>query len=177
MITAKINSGLYRGQSIQLPPQSITRAVSAKVRSAIFNVVDVEGCSILDLFAGGGTLGLEALSRGASNVTFVDKSPSAIRVIRSNVKTLGLESEATVVNQSVEKFSLNSSESFDVVFLDPPYRDFSLALVKTVANLVQLGGILVVSCSIKANFEVPSEYSDVGQKTYGDTRIVYLQKK
>ncbi len=177
MIIAKINSGAYRGQSIQLPPPSITRAVSGKVRSAIFNVVEVEGCSILDLFAGGGTLGLEALSRGASKVTFVDKSPSAIRVIRNNVKALGLEREATVVSQSVEKFSLNSTKTFDVVFLDPPYRDFSLALVKTVANLVQLGGILVVSCSIKTNFEVPSEYRDVGQKAYGDTKIIYLQKK
>ncbi len=177
MITTRINSGAYRGQSIQLPSQSITRAVSGKVRSAIFNVVDVGGCSILDLFAGGGTLGFEALSLGASNVTFVDKSLSAIRILRNNVKTLGLEREATVVSQSVEKFSLNNTKTFDVVFFDPPYRDFSVALVKAVANLVQLGGIIVISCSVKTNFEVPSEYSDAGQKAYGDTKIVYLQKK
>ena len=90
MISAKINSGLFGGRVLILPPQTITRAVSSKVRASIFNKLEARGKSVLDLFAGGGTLGLEALSHGAKEVTFVDISAIAIKAIRQNVISLSV---------------------------------------------------------------------------------------
>ena len=107
-----------------LPPQTITRAVSSKVRASIFNKLDVEGKRVLDLFAGGGTLGLEAISNGAVEATFVDKSEKAVTVIKKNIKSLGLTTQVKVRKSEVLKFSDNLGLKYDVIFLDPPYKQF-----------------------------------------------------
>lgn len=176
MLETKINSGKFKGRILQLPPQSITRAMSGKVRAAIFNKLEVTGKSVQDLFAGGGTLGFEALSHGAASVTFVDVSSKATREISRNATSLGVESKVKIIKNSVEKFVTESDNKFDIVLADPPYADFNTILVKRVANLVQLGGILVLSCSSKTQFAVPSQCELITQKTYGDTKISYLRK-
>lgn len=174
MLSTSINAGLYRGRLLNLPPQGLTRAVSAKVRGAIFNKLDVEGKEVLDLFAGGGTLGFEALSMGAQKANFVDKSERAIKVIYGNAEALGVRSQIEINKVDVMKFATNTK--FDIVFMDPPYEDFDVSMVKGVANLVQLGGILVVSCSSKTGLDVPDQYELLDQKKYGDTKITYLRK-
>jgi 16S rRNA (guanine(966)-N(2))-methyltransferase RsmD len=145
------------------------------VRAAIFNKLDVGGKTILDLFAGGGTLGFEALSNGASFVVFVDSAISSVRVIRQNAIKLGVEQQIEIHKSSFESFR-TVGRCFEIVFMDPPYIAFNVALVKQAANLVQLGGILVVSCSNKSKFETPSEFELLNQKDYGDTKITYLRK-
>lgn len=176
MIATSINSGIYKGRSLQLPPQSVTRAISSKVRAAIFNKLDVSGKTVLDLFAGGGTLGLEALSEGASSVVFVDSSASATKIIRQNAIKLGIEKQTEIHKINFESFRM-VGRRFEIVFMDPPYIAFNTTLVKQAADLVQLGGILVVSCSSKSKFNAPSEFELLGQKDYGDTKITYLRKK
>lgn len=175
MIATSINSGIYRGRNLNLPPQSITRAISSKVRAAIFNKLDVKGKTVLDLFAGGGTLGFESLSEGASSVVFVDSSASAAKIIRQNAVKLGVEQQIEIHKINFESFRVGGRR-FEIVFMDPPYIAFDVTLVKQAADLVQLGGILVVSCSVKSKFEVPSEFELLGQKDYGDTKITYLRK-
>ena len=159
-----------------LPPQAITRAVSSKVRASIFNKLDVGGKSVLDLFAGGGTLGLESLSHGAKEVTFVDVSVAAIKAIRQNVMSLGVADSVSIIKSDAMRYIGKNPASYDIVFLDPPYKEFSNALVKSTSNLVQLDGILVISCSSKFNLEVPKELSLLDQKDYGDTKIAFLTK-
>lgn len=175
MITTSINSGIYRGRILQLPPQGITRAISSKVRAAIFNKLDVNDKTILDLFAGGGTLGYEALSEGASSVVFVDSSLSATKVIKQNSVKLGVESQIEIHKTSFDTFHL-VGRRFEIVFMDPPYTAFDVTLVKQAADLVQLGGILVVSCSSRSKFDAPSEFELLDQKDYGDTKVTYLRK-
>jgi 16S rRNA (guanine966-N2)-methyltransferase len=177
MISTKINSGKYKGRVLALPPQTITRAVSSKVRASIFNKLEVEGRIVLDIFAGGGTLGFEALSHGASEVTFVDMSDSAIKAIKQNAKSLVAEDRIHIKKLEAKKFMKDLGLKYDIIFLDPPYKDFNNALVKSASYLLQLGGILVVSCSSKSFVEEPNDAIELDEKNYGDTKIVYLQKQ
>ncbi len=177
MISTKINSGEYRGRVLNLPPQTITRAVPAKVRSAIFNKLEVKGRNILDLFAGGGTLGFEALSHGAEEVTFVDMSDLAVKVLKQNAKTLKVEDHIIIKKMEAKKYMKDLGLKYDIIFLDPPYKDFNNALVKSASYLLQLGGILVISCSSKSVVEEPNDTIELDEKNYGDTKIVYLQKQ
>ncbi len=176
MISTKISSGLYGGRALLLPPQTITRAVSSKVRLAIFNKLEVDGKVVVDLFAGGGTLGFEALSHGAKAVIFVDISSAAIKAIRQNATSLAVLSSAEIIKDDAMRFILKNNTSYDIVFLDPPYEEFSNDLVKCASNLVQLGGILVISCSKRFNLRIPQKFKVLHQKDYGDTKIAYLQK-
>ena len=177
MLLTKISSGEFGGRSLNLPPQSVTRAISAKVRSAIFNTLDVEGRIVLDVFAGGGTLGFEALSHGAEKVTFVDISDRAIKTLKQNATDLDVEKRIYIKKMDVKKYAKDLGLKYDIIFLDPPYKDFNNALVKTASNLLQLGGILVVSCSSRSFVEEPDDTLELDEKNYGDTKIVYLQKQ
>lgn len=177
-INTTIQGGKYKGQVLALPPHTITRAMAEKNRAAIFNTLgDLQGLAILDLFAGGGTLGFEALSRNALKSTFVDKSFKAINVLRKNTTRLGVEKQATVVQKAVEKFLASDSVGeYDVVFVDPPYTDFNISLVESLLHLVKLGGIVVLSCSSKTRFDTPAGVELIKDKIYGDTKITYLRK-
>ncbi len=177
MISAKINSGEYRGRPLILPPQTTTRAVSAKVRASIFNKLEVKSRNVLDLYAGGGTLGFEALSHGADKVTFVDMSDLAVKALKQNAKSLDVESRINIKKMEAKKFMKDLGLKYDIIFLDPPYKDFNNALVKSASYLLQLGGILVVSCSSKSFVEEPNDTIELDEKNYGDTKIVYLQKQ
>ncbi len=171
-----ILSGEYKGQSLVLPPNSITRAVSEKVRAAIFNTLgDIKGLMVLDLYAGGGTLGFEALSQGAATVVFVDKSKKSVEVIGKNTAELGLREGVTILNQTVEK-AIENPWKFDLVFFDPPYAEFDIGIVEQLADLVELGGIIVLSSSSKTEFDIPTDFELIKSKTYGDTKITYLRK-
>ncbi len=176
MLSTRINSGAQKGKILVLPPQTVTRAVTAKVRASIFNKLDVDGVRVLDLYAGGGTLGFEALSCGASSVTFVDRADKSIEVLKKNAQSLGLTAKASIKKSDVLKYCHNLGLKYDIVFLDPPYRQFNNTLVKTASNLVQLGGILVVSCSSKSVLSPSDALELIDEKTYGDTKIAYLKK-
>ena len=176
MLSTRINSGTHKGKILVLPPQTVTRAVTAKVRASIFNKLEVDGVRVLDLYAGGGTLGFEALSCGASSVTFVDRADKSIEALKKNAQSLGLTSKVSIKKSDVLKYCHNLGLKYDIVFLDPPYRQFNNTLVKTASNLVQLGGILVVSCSSKSVLSPSDELELIAEKTYGDTKIAYLKK-
>jgi len=126
----RIVTGKFKGREIISPPKSIElRPTSDRVREAIFDVVrfNIVDSVFLDLFAGSGAIGIEAISEGASFAVFVEKNPVALRVIKENIKMLGIENQALIIKQDVlnfmkSPFSFESfKEKFDFVFLDPPY--------------------------------------------------------
>lgn len=122
----RVIAGTARGRRIEIPRGLDIRPTSDRAREAVFNRLHsydlVDGAVVLDLFAGSGALGIEALSRGAESVTFVDQSPAAIAAIRSNLEAIGFDgAAATVVRSSAHAFLAGSRSSFDVAFLDPPY--------------------------------------------------------
>jgi 16S rRNA (guanine966-N2)-methyltransferase len=120
----RIVAGTHRGRPIRVPAGSDTRPTADRAREGMFSslqsLLDLEGATVLDLYAGSGALGLEALSRGAASATLVESDERAVAVLRANVDGLGLP--AQVVAQPVERFLAGEPQPYDLVVLDPPYE-------------------------------------------------------
>jgi 16S rRNA (guanine966-N2)-methyltransferase len=171
----RVIAGTYGGRQLQSPGGMDTRPTADRVREALFSILGtrVEGARVLDLFAGSGALGIEALSRGAAEVTFVDNGAPAIRAVRANLEALG--AEAVVVRAEARRFLGGASRSgrqYDLVFLDPPYRlaasfgrDLSAALP---AVLAPEAGVVVES-DRRSPLEIDLPLED--ERRYGDTLI------
>jgi 16S rRNA (guanine966-N2)-methyltransferase len=158
------------------------RPTSDRVREAIFNLLinahgnPVAGVRVLDLFAGTGALGLEALSRGAAEVTFVDDGAKALGLIRANIGKMRAEGEARVLRQDARKLGANAGVGYGLVFLDPPYGkglgEVALAAART-------GGWLAPGAMIVweegAAPAVPDGFSVTDQRKYGDTIVTLLR--
>jgi 16S rRNA (guanine966-N2)-methyltransferase len=171
----RVIAGTYGGRRLHAPPGLDTRPTSDRVREALFSILGerVGDARVLDLFAGSGALGIEALSRGAREATFVDNAPAAIRAIAANLEALG--ADATVVRAEARRFlggASHSGRSYDLVFLDPPYRlaasiggDLSAALAAVVAS----GGTVVAESDRRARLEIDLPLEN--ERRYGDTLI------
>ncbi len=153
----RVITGTARGRKLREPADSKIRPTTDMVKEAVFNIVqfDIEGRKILDLFAGTGQLGIEALSRGAAQGTFVDEASAAIRLIRDNLKSTGLQQNAQVVQGDSISF-LSRAERYDLIFLDPPYDTGLLdkALQKIIEfDILKENGIII--CESKAERVLP----------------------
>lgn len=168
------------------------RPTTSMVREAVFDIIGprIKGCKFLDLYAGIGTVGIEALRLGASRVTFVEESRECCRIIRRNLETLGVESKAYLVRASVFSYLsriLHHEPSFDVIFMDPPY-DKGL-VVKTLrfileesASLLARDGLVVVQHSPREPVEdeaiaVMTSLMVKRKYIYGDTRLTLFLNK
>ncbi len=158
------------------------RPTSDRVREAIFNLLinahgnPVAGARVLDLFAGTGALGLEALSRGAAEATFVDDGTKALALIRSNIAKMRVEAEARVVRQDATRLGANPGAGFGLVFLDPPYGK---RLGETALAAARRGGWLAPNAMVvweeAAMPVVPEGFAPVDQRKYGDTIVTLLR--
>lgn len=142
MKTIRIASGEYRGRSIKTPGGR-THPMGERERLALFNMIsgNIPGATILDAFAGSGALGIEALSRGASEVVFIEKNPDACRVIESNLSNLDVFGQ--VIRSDVVNFT--TTKKFDVILADPPYDEFNAETIENLIEFLKDGGILVLS--------------------------------
>jgi 16S rRNA (guanine966-N2)-methyltransferase len=151
----RIIAGKYRGRQLKSPPSAQTRPTSDRLRETLFNVLAprIEGARFLDLCAGTGAVGIEALSRGAKHVTFVDKSRKMCGLIEANTSALGIdEQELEIVNADASDYLRRNAKKekgpFDIVFFDPPYAaDYEAALsfiAEHRATLLSDEGIVVV---------------------------------
>ncbi|HJQ67682.1 MAG TPA: 16S rRNA (guanine(966)-N(2))-methyltransferase RsmD [Blastocatellia bacterium] len=122
----RVIGGQYRGRRLRAPHGDQVRPTSDRLRETLFNIIAprVEGCRFLDICAGSGAIGIEALSRGAASATFIDKSRRASAIIESNLASLSITSNATVINrdalQALKRLSADAAQ-FDIIFFDPPY--------------------------------------------------------
>lgn len=171
-------------------PQGATRPTSERVREAIFSAlshrIDFDGASVLDLYAGSGALGFEALSRGATSLIAVDQDRSAAAALKANQATiqsaLTREVSISVRPQSVASFlsSAGRLETVDVVFIDPPYsvtNDEVENLLKTLDGLLGLDALIILERSAKDPAPSwPESWECVAEKTYGDTSVFTLEK-
>jgi 16S rRNA (guanine966-N2)-methyltransferase len=179
----RVIAGTLRSRKL-LAPKGEARPTSDRVREALFSALgDVSGARVLDLFAGSGALGIEALSRGAESAVFVDSSRASLEALRKNLQALDLESFAHVMPVSVAKAirSLGvSSDAFDLVFLDPPY-DAKLHIPTLVAlreTGVATPQTAVVAERAKRHALDPRELEGwdlLRERTYGDTVLVELR--
>lgn len=126
----RIISGTLKGRKIPAPAGRGVRPTSDRTKEAIFSILETRlewrGARVLDLYAGTGNLGFEALSRGAANVLFVEQDPAVIKGIQQTSQTLGVDTQSRFKTQSAEEFLKGTHETFDLVFADPPYEQAEL---------------------------------------------------
>lgn len=168
----RICGGRFR--SIRLAsPGTLVRPTTDRVKEAIFSTLmhHLHDTSVLDLFAGSGALGCEAFSRGASRITFVEQSRECIAVIQKNLITLDAMGSATIVRSDVRIFVPSCSESYDLIFMDPPYhKGLASDLAPHVYNLLNPGGIMVIEHENDTVIPLKSWK----HRQYGDTAITYV---
>jgi 16S rRNA (guanine966-N2)-methyltransferase len=167
-------AGTRRGRPLVTPRGRATRPTSDRVREALFSILgDVSGLRVLDLFAGSGALGIEALSRGAAEATLIDSAPSAIAAIRRNLKTLELRASAS--RQDARAFlerARSGAAQYDLVFIDPPYRSasgFAAELSTALIPVLAPGGRAVAESDRRAPLKLDLALFD--ERRYGDTLI------
>ncbi|MBO7132150.1 RsmD family RNA methyltransferase [Candidatus Saccharibacteria bacterium] len=145
MDTIRITSGDLRGRSVKSPSSKLTHPMGSREKLALFNMIDsnLSSARVLDAFAGSGALGIEALSRGANEVVFIEKAPKVAHIISENLKSLDLLEKAEVYVGDVDRFTTN--ELFDVVIADPPYDKFEIEKINNLTKLLKDDGTLVLS--------------------------------
>ncbi len=178
----RITGGEVRGLTLRMPKGRETRPTSDKVREAIFNVVGarVQGAAVLDLYAGTGALGIEALSRGAETADFVESGVPAWKSIEANLDTTRFSTKGTIWRMDVRKALERLDRPFDLVLLDPPYdsRDIHdvMAEIGRVNGITAPAGIAVLEHSRR--FETGTEYGRLVRqqvKRYGDTSVSFYR--
>lgn len=182
----RIVAGKFKGKTLATPKDQSTRPTSDRVREALFNILehgldgfDIEGARVLDLFAGTGALGLEALSRSAKYCLFIENSASARGVIRTNVEGLNLTGATRIWRRDAGGLGpAGNMEPFDLVFCDPPYgkglgeRALAAALE---GGWIETGGIAVLEDRSGVNVDVPKGFEEIDRRNYGDTQIIILR--
>jgi 16S rRNA (guanine966-N2)-methyltransferase len=167
----RVVAGEFRGRRLAAPRGQCTRPTADRVREALFSMLgDVSGARVLDLYAGSGALGIEALSRGAESAVFVERDVRAAAVIERNLTSLGLEQR--VVRQDAMRFLAHEEGTFDLVFCDPPYDSASrLAgpLAERLPALTSEEARIVTESDKRTPLELP--FPLLTERTYGDTRI------
>jgi 16S rRNA (guanine966-N2)-methyltransferase len=167
----RIIAGTHRGHKISAPAGTDTRPTSDRVRENVFNILGpVDDAVVLDLYAGSGALGLEALSRGAAQAVFVDRDPDAVRVIEHNLDKLRLR--ATVLRQDAVAALAGEKRKYDLVFVDPPYDMYTELEPKLALHLPGLlaeEGVVVVETDASVEPDLPLELRT--SRKYGSVRI------
>ena len=177
----RVITGTARGRRLKEPQGMDIRPTTDKVKESMFSILqfDIEGRRVLDLFGGTGQLGIEALSRGASEVVFVDKSAAALKLIRENLELCGLSDRARVRNGDSLAY-LRSGEKFDLVFLDPPYGagmlEKALEAIAKIDIMTENGIIVCESAAESALPELAAPYAKGRDYRYGKIKITLYHR-
>ncbi|WP_376790374.1 16S rRNA (guanine(966)-N(2))-methyltransferase RsmD [Thermoflexus sp.] len=181
----RVIAGSAKGRRLKSLPGSSTRPIADRVKTALFDILgaSIVGARVLDLFAGTGSVGIEALSRGAAEAVFVEKDPRAIRVLRENLQQTGFVDRARVVRADVFDF-LGSGplEPFDFIYVAPPqYRGWwrlTLELLEARPGWLAVSGIIVVQIHPREFEEVSLRHlGQADRRDYGSTLLLFYQRR
>jgi 16S rRNA (guanine966-N2)-methyltransferase len=179
-MNVRVISGKYGGRILDAPGRNTTHAMSERIRNAMFNTIgsEIEDARVLDAFAGSGSIGIEALSRGASFVTFVERDRVAAKIIAKNCEMLGADEESEVIKTTVNNWLESANpELYDVIFADPPYHDEQFSTVKKLFGLLKPNGLMVLSHTGKGETSVQNGIVVVDNRSYGNARLTYFRKR
>jgi 16S rRNA (guanine966-N2)-methyltransferase len=181
----RIVGGKFRGRALAAPKSRAIRPTADRLREALFNILahaygdPASGARVLDLFAGTGALGLEALSRGAAFALFVDDGAEARAILRQNVEALGVAAAARIFRRDATRLgAAHPVEPFSLVFLDPPYGK---GLAEKALVSARKGGwltddaLIVLEESVDAAFKPPAGFEELERRAYDDTELVILR--
>ena len=171
----RIIAGAFRGRALASPPGRDTRPTSDRVRENVFNIVGpVDGATVLDLYAGSGGMGLEALSRGASQVVFVDDERDAVHAIERNLDKLRLR--ATVLQQDAVAMLASEKRKYDLVLVDPPYEiysDIEPMLARYLPRVLAEDAVVVIETVARVQPALP--LTERTSRKYGSTRVTVYE--
>lgn len=180
----QIAGGIWKGKILDYPKKGL-RPTTDKIRSAVFNMIEanfpdlLQCAKVCDIFCGAGAVGIEALSRGAQNATFIDKDRLTIRCLQNNVKEI--EARTTIIPfDAIKALERIKSEKFDLIFLDPPYNmDLVEPVIKRIGeyHILNQKGIIVIEHHKKEKFAIPENLIMYKEKKYSDTVVTILINK
>lgn len=182
----RIVAGRFRGRAIASPSHEGLRPTSDRVRESVFNILahgidgyDLDGARVIDLFAGTGALGLEALSRGAGYCLFVEEAAEARALIRANVEAMGLTGVTKIYRRDATSLGpAQTHQPFGLAFLDPPYAqglaERALAALRDGGWLTP-GAVAVVEERASVALDAPDGFTGLDRRTYGDTQVLFLR--
>lgn len=175
----RLIAGRFGGRIIEGSGTSRTHPMSERIRGSLFNIIgdEIEGATVLDAFAGSGSLGFEAISRGATSATFIERDRVAQSVISNNIKTLDVEGQTKLVKAPVASWLETSDQQYDIIFADPPYHDLQLSTVFKLKKVLKPNGLMVLSYTGRG--EVPTDLGVVvvDNRKYGDAVLAFYRKK
>ena len=179
----RVIAGTAKGIKLNTPEGMLTRPTTDRVKEALFSIIqfDIPTSSVLDLFGGTGQLGIEALSRGAKRAVFVDNREEACRLIRENLKKTGMEQDAQVIRADYLDYLNRCRETFDIVFLDPPYAEVFLenSLKRIIEiDILKPSGIIVTERPLGK--ELPERFSGFSRSKdyrYGKVLLTIFRKE
>jgi 16S rRNA (guanine966-N2)-methyltransferase len=183
----RIIAGVWRGRMIATLPDDSVRPTADRAREALFNRLahgfkddgfDLSGATVVDVCAGSGALGLEALSRGAAQATFIDQAMPALALIRENIATLGAEDRASVISAAAQALP-RPSRPCDLAFLDPPYdKGLATPILASLAvqGWLRPGAVVSVETGADEVFDLPQGYTLRDRRDYGRAAITFLLK-
>jgi len=183
----RIISGNLKGRKIALPNSNNTRPLKDLTKESIFNIMkhsnllkfNFEKSIILDLFSGVGSFGLECISRGAGKVTFIENYPETVKILKKNINHLNCEKKSKIIEEDIFKIKSLSylrKEKFEVIFLDPPYKEKKLNnLLKDIIylKLLKKNGLIIIHRNKKDREFYPKEFKILKTKTYGISKIIF----
>lgn len=189
----RIISGKYKGIRLSTPPKGRLRPALQKVREALFNIIDVENKLFIDIFAGTGSIGFEAISHYAKHVTFIEKDKLHAKILNENIKNLQLEKELSkvialpfevLVKQLLKENKVLPHEKYDYIFLGPPYALWKENWIQTdIAQSELFTGESVIICEHTKYFDLPNMLTSsksnlilFNKKYYGETVLSFYQK-
>ena len=175
----RIISGEFGGRKIEAPDTGKTHPMSERVRNALFNSIahDIEGAKTLDVFAGSGSVGLEALSRGAHDITFVERDRIAQQVLARNCTALGVEERVKIIRSSVDGWLANRGEvTYDLIFADPPYDDTQFSTVSKLFGLLKPNGLMVLSHPGRGEIPTKTGVVVVDNRSYGNAYLTFYRR-
>ena len=182
----RIISGNSKGKKIFEPRDLSTRPLKDLTKESIFNIIlhsnkfntEVRNSEVLDLFSGVGSFGLECLSRGASFTTFVENYKEVLSVLKKNIHNMSYQNITSIIEKNIlDKLNFdNFDKKFDIIFMDPPYREKNLLPLLIEINksdILNKNGIIIIHRHKNENDELPNKFNIVEQKIYGISKIIF----
>jgi 16S rRNA (guanine966-N2)-methyltransferase len=176
----RIISGTFGGRKIDAPDTTRTHPMGERIRNALFNSIgdEIKGARVLDAFAGTGSIGLEALSRGAHDVLFIERDRVAQKILADNIAALGVEDRSTIIRTSTSNWlEKNEQKEFDIIFVDPPYHDAQFSTVERIFGLLKLGGLMVLSHPGRGEVPTRTGVVVVDNRSYGNAYLTFYRRE
>tara|TARA_B100000795_G_scaffold245065_1_gene209971 strand:- start:681 stop:1244 length:564 start_codon:yes stop_codon:yes gene_type:complete len=182
----RIISGTSKGKKILEPKDINTRPLKDLTKESIFNIIShsnkfniqLENSNVLDLFSGVGSFGLECLSRGVSNVTFVENYDNVLPILKKNISNLNYHKNSIIIeNDIIDKLNFKTfKKRFDFIFMDPPYKENKISSILNNIiefNILSINGIIIIHRHKKMKDKFPEKFNIIEEKTYGISKVIF----